>query len=204
VVPPAVNVADASFSPIPNGNKSKNKVAIQECAPLDPSTSANLEQANSALINFLLGKYCPFCNAAIFQQVEIGTTQAEFTSYLQQGHEFCNGPKTMAPGGIIGSKKDTVADDFDSDTTAATVATGLKTFPIFSQLNFWPFKLLAYSSSERKTWRTYFNPSKLANRTLTMNESTLFHESLHGFTGLGDGGKPGFSPRLMRCSWPNA
>jgi hypothetical protein len=50
--------------------------------------------------------------------------------------------------------------------------------------------LLTFSSSERKNLRIYFAPSLVINNP-PFNESMLFHESLHGFSGLGDGGVPG-------------
>jgi hypothetical protein len=186
----ALNVADASFSPRTGANPSENSTALQRCAPLDSSTSAKLEGAYSALTSFLLGKYCPFCNAAIFQQVEIGTSQAEFTSYLQQGHEFCDGTKSQEPGGTIGASQSTVAAYFQASptTTATTVATGPKTFPAkYPGLG---FTVWTFSSTERKNLKTFFNPTLIPSDQPT-NESLLFHESLHGFTGLGDGGVPG-------------
>ena len=190
VAAPAREVADGSFSPSVGANPSQSSTALQRCAPLDSSTSAKLEGAYSSLTSFLLGKYCPFCNAAIFQQVEIGTSQAEFTSYLQQGHEFCDGTKSQEPGGTIGSSQPTVAAEFQADpsTKAITVASGPKTFPAKYPglgITVWTF-----SSTERKNLKTFFAPSLIPNN-LSLNESTLFHESLHGFSGLGDGGTPG-------------
>lgn len=186
---PTLEVADNSFSPRVDANPSQNSTALQRCAPLDSSTSAKLEGAYSALTSFLLGKYCPFCNTAIFQQLEPVTSQAEFTSFLQQGHEFCDGTTSQEPGGTIGSKLPTVAAEFNANpTVAATVEGGPKPFP--AKYPVLGFTVWTYSSSERKKWKTFFDPSLLAGRNLTTNESTLFHESLHGFSGLGDGGAP--------------
>lgn len=193
VFPLSLNVADTSFSPRIGANPSQNSTAGQRCAPLDSSTSAKLEGGYSALTGFLLGKYCPFCNTSIFQQVEVGTSQAEFTSYLQQGHEFCDGTKSQEPGATIGASQSTVAAYFQASptTTAATALGGPKTFP--AKYPVLGFTVWTFTSSERKNLKTFFNPTLIPSDQPTI-ESTLFHESLHGFTGLGDGGAPGLRP----------
>jgi hypothetical protein len=174
-------VSDGSFSPRIGANPSQNSTALQRCAPLDSSTNAKLQGGYATLTSFLLGKYCPFCDTAIFKQ--LSTSQAEFTSFLQQGHEFCDGTTSQEPGATIGSSHATVAAYFKADpTTAVTVAYGPKTFKALG--------VFTFTSSERKTLKVFFDPSLIGNDAPT-NESTLFHESLHGFSGLADGGVPG-------------
>jgi hypothetical protein len=69
------------------------------------------------------------------------------------------------------------------NATAVRVATGPKTFKGLGGL-------FTFSSSKRKNLRVFFAPSLIDN-DLPFNESLPFHESLHGFSGLGDGGVSG-------------
>lgn len=181
-----IDVAGASFSPQSGSNPSKNVTALQECAPLDSTTSAKLEEAYSALVAFLLNTYCAYCNASIFQP--LSTSQAEFTAYLQQGHRFCDGTKSSEPGGLIGVNYRTVADYFkleqqppDSVSAATALDGGRRTFTAWGGI-------LVFASDARKTAKTFFSPMNVAPKTLQFNESMLFHEALHGFSGLRDGG----------------
>jgi hypothetical protein len=192
------NGADVSFSPESGSNLSQNGTALQRCAPLDSATAANLEGAYSALTNFLLGAYCPFCNASIFKPLD--TSQAEFTSFLRQGHEFCDGMKSQEPGGSIGRSENTVADAFRTLaappdlTEAATALGGPKTFPAkVLGITIWTF-----SSSERKNLKTFFAPQNLSSDLADL-ESTEFHEALHGFSGLRDGGMPKINGIVGLC-----
>ncbi|HSS98462.1 MAG TPA: hypothetical protein VLK33_15605, partial [Terriglobales bacterium] len=181
-----MNVAETSASPVPNGNPSQNGKATLRCAPLDPTTNANVEAAHSGLINFLVPT-CTFCINAVFGP--LNTSQAEFESFLTQGHEFCDGTTSQEPGATIGAQEDTVAAYIQKhmgipDLVAAVTAKGEKVK--FSAL----FGLVSYSSDARKNLKVFFVPANMAGKTLADNESTDFHEALHGFTNLGDGGAP--------------
>jgi len=184
---PLPNASDSSYSQMSGANPSKNSTSLQRCATLDSTTNTALESAYSTLTNLLLGQYCTSCNSSIFQQ--IGTSQAEFTAFLNQGHEFCDGTKSQEPGGSIGASQNTVAAYFGTESgppdyvAAATAVMQLRTFPALGGL-------ITYSSSERKNLKVFFAPSNLTGNTLAVNESLEFHEALHGFSGLGDGGAP--------------
>ncbi|MGO9444242.1 MAG: Ig-like domain-containing protein, partial [Thiobacillaceae bacterium] len=159
------------------GSPAGTKTAVIRCAPLDPTTSAAVENAYSNLISFLLQSPCPFCISSIF--TPLNTSQAEFATFLNQGHTFCDGTKTTEPGGSIGASGGTVADYFrihEADKTAA----------ITDKLVQKAFGMVGHTSN----LKVYFAPSVVDAMDSMTVESMDFHEALHGFSGLGDGGAP--------------
>jgi hypothetical protein len=177
---PRIDVADVSFVPVKGGNPSATDVALQRCAPLPQASNNQVEQAASDLYNFLLFTSCQFCISNIFPPLD--TSQAEFTTFLGQGHEFCDGTKSQEPGGTIGVKG-TVADYFAKYAgppdlvAAATAKMSLKAFG--------PFGI--FKSSERSKLKVFFAPQNI-DPDPTFVKATVFHEGLHGFTGLDDWG----------------
>ena len=149
------------------GNPSKNLTATDRCPALDSTSKGLIETASSGLYNFLLHNTCPFCIANMFPPLH--TSQAEFTAYLGQGHRFCDGTKSKEPATSIDpeDKRDTtVADYFRSHAETEATAVSGKSVPLW----------------------VYFRPNRISTRDPYYNESTVFHEGLHGETGVGDGG----------------
>lgn len=187
---PDILTADKSFSPTAHSNPSKNDAALQRCAPLDSADNSNLESSFSALTGFLLNQACVFCNSSIFQPLH--TSQAEFTSFLRQGHEFCDGNKSQEPGALINAGQyATVADAFKVITKApglAKAATeiggGPKTFPV----KVLGLTLYTFTSPQRKNLKVFFAPQNFKSTDTSYLESVEFHEALHGFSGLDDSG----------------
>jgi hypothetical protein len=181
VLTSTLNVADTSFAPQANSNPSKNNASLRRCAPLDPTTASTLGSAFSSLTTLLKTKICAFCISSIFEP--LNTSQAEFTVYLQQDHEFCDGTQSSEPGGTIGVNYDTVADYFKVEQQAPDYVIAATALGGGENKRFF-----IWATGERKRWKTFFSPVNVANQTFSFNESLLFHESLHAFSGLGDGG----------------
>lgn len=179
---PQILTADASFIPVVSANPSKNDVALQRCAPLDSTTNGSLENAYSSLITFLRAA-CVFCQNAIWQQLNI--SNAEFESYLTQGHEFCDGTKSQEPGGSIGASEKTVAQYFQNNIAPPTSVDAVAAKTGFKPLSVKLLGVFTLSSSERRNLKVFFAPVNIANNDLPTNESLEFHEALHGFSGLG-------------------
>ena len=184
-----MDVADRSPSPVSGGNPSQTSKAVLRCPPLSSSINSSLESAYSALVALLVPS-CPFCDSSIFKP--LGTYQTEFEAFLTQGHEFCDGTQSQEPGAAIGAAESTVAEYFQKVgpppdlVSAVTAIGGPKTFPAkVLGITFWTF-----SSSERKKLKVFFAPANVVNNSSVDNESMEFHEALHGFSGLADGGSP--------------
>jgi hypothetical protein len=173
-------VADDSASPNHGGNPSHTGKAGPRCAPLDSTSSTFVEGAFSNLNAFLLtGGACAFCVNHIFEP--LNTSQAAFEAYLSQGHEFCDGTKSQEPGSMIGSKYSTVALEFAANAPAPGYESAAT--EVQSPISFGPFGI--FESSQLPNLKVFFAPQNLGTDS-TFEESTLFHEGLHGETLKGD------------------
>jgi len=163
------------------GSPSKNGTATDRCPALDSTSNGLIEQGSLSLNTYLLHNPCPFCIANIF--IPLHTSQAEFTTYLLQGnslpgqHRFCDGTKSMEPWATVDPQNvirisvkgvirapNNVGEYFQANPGQITAITAPKTAPLY----------------------VFFDPSLITNN-LPYNESLVFHEGLHGSTGVGDG-----------------
>ena len=173
-----VPTAYASYWPENDGNQSHNRRAIQLCPPIEQSKEALLETAYSDLTDYLLHSACPFCIANIFPQIK--SSQGAFTSYLNRGHWFCDGmAATTVPAGMLGiAGSGTVADYFEANAPSPGLLTA-RTFT--AEPSLFPPKIVG------SLLFIFFAPQNIDNDN-PFNKGLLFHEGLHGFTNLGDGG----------------
>jgi len=179
---PVVDWAHSSWA-APGGSPAADdrSVEMPQFAPLPSCPGAPTPCANEAIYAALaslvsvLGQNCPLCQANVFDKVS--TTTNQFVIYLQSPKpKFYDGTKSQATRcgalykcGWWGWLTDgwTVAHFFEvsgNDTTAATL-------------------------SPSSPLQTFFRPStiSLANGGINLfNMSVIFHEGLHGKTGLTD------------------
>jgi hypothetical protein len=172
------SVNDRSPAPIPQGNPSHNGKDGAVCPLLDSPANTKLEPAYSALITFL-GQPCAFCTTSVFQP--LNTSQAEFSGYLNQGHDFCDGTKSQAPGGMIGATESTVSEYFLKHVGAPDLLAAVTA-------------KRQGADAKRSNLKVFFVSANIASNSQQDNESMEFHEALHGFSGLGDGGAPPLTP----------
>ena len=163
------------------GNPSKNLTATDRCPALDSTTNGLIEQGSLTLNTYLLYNSCPFCIAHIFPPLH--TSQAEFTTYLLQGnslpgqHRFCNGTKSMEPWATV-----------DPENVTRISVNGVFRAPknVGEYFQYNQGQIRALTAPKTTPLQVFFDPSLITN-DLPYNESLVFHEALHGDTGVGDG-----------------
>jgi hypothetical protein len=149
-----------------SGNPSGTLVWTDRCPALDSASKGLMESASSALNSFLAYP-CSFCVNSILWPLDI-KSQKDFTTYLGQGHRFCDGTKSKEPAATVNpaaARNTTVADYFTTHGDVEVATVHGKSSPLW----------------------TFFRPNKISRRDPYYNESTVFHEALHGKTGMGDG-----------------
>jgi hypothetical protein len=171
----------ATFAALLAGNASANATAVkqQQYAPLPscpgaqtPCAKEAIDAALAALVTTLT-KDCALCQANIFDKVSI--KQADFANYLQNA-KFYDGTTSQTKrcgalykctllGQLTGGW--TVAHFFELSGTDTTAATLTPSNPL----------------------QTFFRPSAISltnGGANVLNMATIFHEGLHGKTGLND------------------
>jgi len=142
-------------------------------------------------------------NTFVFNKVQYGgflgffkspISASQFTLYIQNTRWFYNGPKStldykIAKCGIPGqfncggiNPPQTVGQQFGPDQTALTVTPG-KPLMSFWQPNYTP-PGTSNGTAENEGFGVGVNPGSYGANIF--NESNLFHEALHGMTGLDD------------------
>ncbi len=186
-----------SWWPFQGGNASGNSSATQQpwYAPLPscPGAAAPCAQeaALSALagLKLLLAAPCPSCQTLIFNHL-VGKTQIGFYNYLSLRPRLWDGTRSWAPG------------------RTAFCANGIYYSLFLCPVNDDPvWKILRTNDSDVMSqtptnpgmgMQAFFNPStgiclawSVGNPPVgdqgVLNQATLFHEALHGFTGDQDG-----------------
>jgi hypothetical protein len=190
VAAPGVNFAP-SFLAMIGGNNSVNGTDVQQTwfptLPSCPGASTPcakeaIDGALSALKSLVSGP-CPACGPYVFNKV--GGTQQQFYQYLSRPARIYDGTLSNAPANFLCGR-----------------AGGFGGFVNWIFCNF-PGTVSAYIASRHadavsqtpsdagKGIAVFFDPSAVCRATALspsgiLNQATLFHEALHGFTGQYD------------------
>jgi hypothetical protein len=149
-------VLSASVWVTPAGYQ-ESRASAARCAPLDPTAKGRIEQAYSDLHDFLLYTTCPFCINSIFTPLK--TSQAAFTAYLGEGHQFCDGARSKEPKSTFRlAGGGAVAEYFAANKGKLDALTVPESHPLW----------------------VFFDPEKISATEPNYNKAMLFHEGLHG------------------------
>jgi hypothetical protein len=187
-----INVAK-SWWPFSGGNTSGNKTAVQQpwYAPLRTCPGAStpcpreaILSALSALRN-LLQSSCSGCNLWVFSKLS-GTDQGSFSKYLSLAPRLWDGTRSYAPSSVAFCPSGFFSQHFSCSFSSETVHDYLQRTESDAASQ--------TPSDKGKGMQVFFNPSTgicnalsianpPANDQGTLNQATLFHEALHGYTG---------------------
>jgi len=158
-----------------------------------------VENAVNSLKTLVSGN-CTACNTNVFSKSQLGITKDSYTAYLNRAHKFYDITNSHAPAGEV-----LCTDHWIFNFFAPTCSLNMIDFkkPINQ---YWadlgsPGALTKTPSASGEGLVTFFDPAQVCNTTGVtdatckslsatdggkLNQATVFHESLHGETGLFD------------------
>ena len=154
-----------------------------------PCAGDALENAFSSLQTVISGS-CPKCQTFVFSKSQLGLTQSVFGGYLGLTHQFYDATRSHAKAGEVLCTKHSVFNIF---APACNVSPGQQSLEI---VKFWdlsgnPAAITKTPSAKGEGLITFWDPSQvnlaLGNTVQAVgNQSAIFHEGLHGETGIID------------------
>ena len=181
-----------SFWAAPDGSPSSVNASVEMpwFPPLPSCPGAQTPCANEALedalssLRGLLSSNCSNCQTWVFSKPQIGLTQASFNSYLDQGHKFYDVTRSYAPANKVLCVQHSIFNIFAEPCPFGAI----RMIDLWQQSE--PAALSKTPSPDGMV--TFFDPAQVNNALgiatgAKQNQATIFHEALHGSTGLTDG-----------------
>ena len=183
-----------TFAAILNGNNSANGTPVQQewfpelaschnpiLKPPVPCPGPKEALDDAALaVRRLVGGNCPACVSFVFNKLlsyDPQFTQSNFSAYMQHGSAFYDGTRSTIP-----------VKEFQC-SVPLFCAFGSEPVAQYMQAN--QITALSQAPTFYDEMTVFFNPSSVCLNSAgtpqgILNEATVFHEALHGFTGLSD------------------
>jgi len=153
-----------------------------------PCAQEALDDAIGSLRSLVSGN-CPQCQTYVYSQPNLGLTQTTHSQYLARSYKFYDATNSSALAGDVLCIKHSIFNIFASPCN-------LSAFQMKLQINqLWalekPAAITKTPSAPGEGLVTFWDPSQvnagLGNSAAAIgNQATIFHESLHGVTGIID------------------
>jgi hypothetical protein len=188
-----------SFAALFGGNESDNGTAKEEPQyaqlPSCPGSQAAcatqaLETAYSSLQTLMTGN-CPNCQTFVFSKSQLGIDQGTFLKYLNRSHHFYDATNSHVLAGQALCIPHSVINIFADPCTVSSFDQSMQVKQIWKRDQ--AYAITKTPSDNGEGLVTFWDPSQVtaslgSTTGSTQIEATIFHEALHGATGVVDTG----------------
>jgi hypothetical protein len=163
-----------------------NCLGVQQPCTL---TQEALDNAFASLQTLISGN-CTNCQTYVYNYTQLGLTKDIFSQYLMRPHHFYDATRSNAPAGEVLCIKHSVFNIF---AEACPISPGNQKLPKYQ---FWqnleqPGGITKTPSAQGEGLVTFWDPNQVNNAVgnstgAIQNQAAIFHEALHGETGIFD------------------